>query len=166
MFKFSFAFISITIFAFVSMVFPVYAETGTAMKYKQLSTTLVMAGNGKLALNSKEAIALFERALVANPANVQALSGLGRAYEANGETGKGLKYYRQALAIDPNDTQTLGLQGVAFLKREMLNRATANRDRLARLCQNGCGALDTLTTAIDQYISKTPIAAEGHGIKG
>jgi len=41
----------------------------------------------------------------------------------------------------------------AFLKREMFDRADANRAKLARLCPNGCAALSSVDTAIKAYLA-------------
>ncbi|MBL4639480.1 MAG: hypothetical protein JKY57_03010, partial [Kordiimonadaceae bacterium] len=63
----------------------------------------------------------------------------------------GLKYYRQALEIEPNDKQALEVQTLAFLKRDMTDKANGNRDKLARLCVSGCPALDVVVSAIEAY---------------
>lgn len=121
-------------------------------KYKDTSRELVVQAHVALTSESAEdAQLLFERALVANPANLQALIGLGKSHEAQGRVGRGLKYYRQALSIDPNAFTALEAQALAFLKRDMVERAEANRDKLARLCTGGCGELDTVDTAIKGY---------------
>lgn len=128
------------------------AVAQTANKYQSLSRELAAAG--KVAMKGEktdEATALFERALVADPSNVQALVGLGMASEAKGKLGKSLKYYRQALEIEPNDKPALEAQALAFLKRDMVDRATTNRDKLARLCSTGCDALDEVDSALEAY---------------
>lgn len=121
-------------------------------KYKDASRMLVSQATMALkADNPDEALVLYERALVADPANLNALIGLGKTHEAQGRVGRGLKYYRQALAIDPNAHPALEAQAVAFLKRDMVERAEANREKLARLCTAGCQALDAVNTALDGY---------------
>lgn len=121
-------------------------------KYKDASHQLVSQAVAALkADKADEALALYERALVANPANLQALIGLGKSHEAQGRIGRGLKYYRQALAVDPNALPALEAQAVAFLKRDMVSRAEANREKLARLCTEGCGSLDKVETALEAY---------------
>ena len=121
-------------------------------KYKDVSTQLAREAIMALtAERTEDAQLLFERALVANPANIDALIGLGKTHEALGKVGRGLKYYRQALAIDPNAFPALEAQAVAFLKRDMVDRAEANRDKLARLCVAGCEALEKVEVAIEGY---------------
>lgn len=124
-------------------------------KYQHVSSRLVSEAKAALSIEKiDDAQYLFERALVANPANTDALLGLGRAHEAQGRVGKGLKYYRQALEIEPNDVKALEAQALAFLKREMFDRADNNRAKLARLCPKGCEALDSVEVAIEAYLAK------------
>jgi len=107
----------------------------------------------------EEALTLYERALVANPANVQVLIGLGRTHEALGRVGRGLKYYRQALAVDPNALPALEAQAVAFLKRDLVERSEANREKLARLCPTGCDQLESVETALEAYKAEKAAAS-------
>ncbi len=121
-------------------------------KYRNVSKTLVsQAVMAQKSDRAEEAQILFERALVADPANLQALIGLGKTHEAQGRVGRGLKYYRQALAIDPNEHIALEAQAVAFLKRDLVERAEANHAKLERLCTDGCKALDAVAGALDSY---------------
>ena len=134
-------------------------------KFQKVSSQLVAQANA--ALETKQFVdaqLLYERALVAAPANTKALIGLGRSHEEQGRVGKGLKYYRQALEIEPNDQTALEVQALAFLKRDMKERADSNREKLARLCASGCAALASVETAIEAYqvtnAEKTATVAE------
>lgn len=140
----------------------VFAGAATASdKYKDTSRILVSEASMALASEKAEdAQLLFERALVAHPANLEALVGLGKSHEAQGRVGRGLKYYRQALAIDPNAHAALEAQALAFLKRDMVDRAQSNRDKLARLCSAGCDALSTVEAALDGYVAKDTVVAD------
>jgi len=136
---------------------PIQASSDT--KYINVSRQLVAEANVALqAEQVEDAKLLFERALVAYPANTNALLGLGRTHEAKGEIGRGLKYYRQALEIEPNDQGLLEIQALAFLKREMLDRADANRAKLVRLCPNSCTELETVESALKAYLAKDKVA--------
>lgn len=144
-----------TISAMAGMITLIGAFSGQVAaddKYRDVSRLLVQeAVMAQKADKSEEAQTLFERALVADPANLQALIGLGQTHEAQGRVGRGLKYYRQALAIDPNEHVALEAQAVAFLKRDMIDRAEANREKLERLCANGCRALEAVSSALETY---------------
>lgn len=144
------------------------ASAQTETKFQKVSRHLVAQAN--VALDTEqfaEAQLLYERALVAAPANIAALIGLGRSHEGQGRVGKGLKYYRQALEIEPNDQRALEVQALAFLKRDMKDRADSNREKLARLCTAGCSALATVETAIEAYqvekAEQTATVAESNG---
>jgi len=127
-----------------------FAEAET--KYDKISNQLVSQANTAMSdQHFADAQLFYERALVANPASITALIGLGRAHEGQGRVGKGLKYYRQALEIEPNDQGALEVQALAFLKRDMIDRADNNREKLARLCSNGCPALASVETALKDY---------------
>ena len=123
--------------------------------YKSLSRELVRDGNEALAMEDAEAAKdLFERALVANPASVTALIGLGKSFEAMDSVPKGLKFYRHALAIEPNNLDALEAQSLAFLKRGLYDEAELNRDKLKRLCRAGCPALTDVEEALTAYLSQ------------
>lgn len=146
-----------------SLASPAFAQT--AEKYRLFSNDLVAKAAADMKSNEPRAAqALYERALVANPANVDALIGLGRAHEAQGHVGSGLKYYRKALEIEPNDRDALEVQALAFLKRNLAEKAEGNRDKLARICQSGCTELNTVETAIEEYRARqasAELAKEG-----
>ena len=157
---------AVSVAALVVSLSPLAAETGK--KFQAVSDKLAAeAATALLAQpaggdGSNGAQVLYERALVANPANIAALIGLGRTHEKGGRVGKSLKYYRQALELEPNHLDALGLQGKAFLSKEMLDRAEANRDKLSRLCPQSCQQLDDLEVAIEGYKAEvTAIESKG-----
>jgi len=67
---------------------------------------LSLAHKGSLEFKEKEygqqAVVIFENTLKNDPNNMQALLGIGYAYEIMEEYEKSLAYYNQALALDPN----------------------------------------------------------------
>jgi tetratricopeptide (TPR) repeat protein len=124
----------------------------TSNKHQLLSSTLVVDAERALSTNKiDDAKLLFERALVANPSNIRALIGLGKTHELKGLTGRGLTYYRLALEVEPNDQDALEAQSLAFLKKNLYDRAEANRDRLKQVCSNGCTQLDAVENALKVY---------------
>ncbi|MFC3050916.1 tetratricopeptide repeat protein [Kordiimonas pumila] len=128
----------------------------TSPKFQAISKQLVVSAEAaQVEEKSDDAMVLYERALVANPSNVDALVGLARTHEILGSVGKGLKYYRQALEIEPDDTSALEGQAVAFIKRDMTDRAKDNLDKLVKLCPEGCASLSIVEAAIADYDAKT-----------
>lgn len=119
---------------------------------ERVASALVLAGEQQLSdENYADAQRSFERALVANPASVVALLNLGRVHEAQGRVGRSLKYYRQALQIDPRNQKGLEAQAMAFLKRSLVDRAERNADRLAEICGDTCVSVETVRTAIANH---------------
>jgi Tfp pilus assembly protein PilF len=108
------------------------------------------------ALNAKNyaaAIDDFETALAVDPKNRTAFIGLARVAQAQGLPGKAVKYYREALQLDPNDLAALEGQGQAFAERGAKARAQANLDRIRTLCRSDCAPAKRLETAISQTVA-------------
>lgn len=101
-----------------------------------------------------EALDLFEASVVADPRNTAAYIGLGRTYQQLGMPGRALRYYRQALTINPNDPVALELQAIGFAASGMSQQATANLQRLRRVCASNCTAA---IQRIDAAIAKGPV---------
>lgn len=114
-----------------------------------LSLQMLKAGETQLAArDTAAAIQSFEAALAADPRNRTAYVGLARAAVADGLPGRAVRYYREALQIDPNDLNALELQGLALVERGAMPRAQENLDRLKTLCEAPCPAADRLALAI------------------
>lgn len=114
-----------------------------------LSVSLVEKGQVLLAGRQYDAaIDRFETALAVDPRNVQAYIGLAEVAKAQGLPGKSVRFYREALGIDPNNREALSGQGVAFLQRGARPRAEANLERLKTLCGGTCPEAARLQTAL------------------
>ena len=81
--------------------------------------------------------------------------GLARAAEADGLPGKAVRFYREALEIEPNDLAALEMQGVALVERGAKARAESNLERVKTLCEGPCPQADRLAAAIARG-PKTP----------
>lgn len=80
---------------------------------------------------------LFERAIVANPANAPAYAHLGAVHHATGDVRLARKYFGIALSIDP--TELDALSGLARLDIAEGNReAAAERLRVLRIHCESC----------------------------
>lgn len=114
-----------------------------------LSLQMMKAGEAQLAAGKTQAaMDSFEAALAADPRNRRAYVGMGRAAEAEGLPGKAVRFYREALEIDPNDLNALELQGVALVERGAKARAEGNLERMKKLCAGPCPQADRLSAAI------------------
>ncbi len=127
-----------------------------------LSLQMLAAGEAQLgARNTAEAIQNFEAALAADPRNRRAYIGLARAAEANGLPGRAIRYYREALQIDPNDLTALELQGIALVERGAKSRAEENLSRVKALCEAPCAPADRLAAAIAKGPAPKPEQTAG-----
>jgi Tfp pilus assembly protein PilF len=124
-----------------------------------LSLQFLKAGEAQLAAGKAQAATdSFEAALAADPRNRSAYMGLGRAAEAQGLPGKAVRFYREALELDPNDLTALEAQGLALVERGATARAGDNLERVKKLCQGSCPEADRLAAAIARG-PKVPAAA-------
>ncbi len=94
------------------------------------------------------AVGEFETALAIDPKNRKAYIGIAKAMQAQGLHGSAVKYYREALQLDPNDLSALGEQGVALAQRGAKTRAQANLDRIRQLCKTDCAEARKVAGAI------------------
>ena len=96
----------------------------------------------------QDATDLFETALVVDPRNRQAYIGLARAAQGEKLPGKAIKFYAEALALEPNDVAALAGQGEAYVQRGAVERARRNLERVRTLCKGPCPQATTLAAVI------------------
>ena len=95
-----------------------------------------------------EATDMLETALAVDPRNRQAYIGLARAAEGQKLPGKAIKFYFEALKLEPNDVAALAGQGEALVQRGAVERAKQNLARIKTLCANPCPQATQLAAAI------------------
>ena len=91
---------------------------------------------------------LLETALAIDPKNRGAYIAMGKVATAQALPGKAVRFYREALSIDPNDVAALSGQGVALVDRGAVEQAKANLAKVRTLCKTECGPATTLAAAI------------------
>src|SRR4051812_37925525 len=96
----------------------------------------------------QEATDTLESALAVDPRNRAAFVGLARVAQAQKLPGKALKFYAEALKLEPNDVAALAGQGEALVQRGAVERAKANLVRVRSLCGGACPQATTLAAAI------------------
>lgn len=113
------------------------------------SVALLTQGQAALkAGNAAGAEDLLETALAVDPRNRAAYVALGRSAAAQGLPGKAVRFYREALALDPNDTTALSGQGAALVDRGAVARARDNLARIKTICKGDCPPAQSLAAAI------------------
>lgn len=96
----------------------------------------------------QEATDLYETALAVDPRNRQAYIGLARAAQGLKLPGKAIKFYFEALKLEPNDVVALAGQGEALVQRGAVERAKLNLERIKKLCTTPCPQATQLAAAI------------------
>lgn len=125
------------------------------------STTLTQQGMALVGQGRwLEAMDQFETALAVDARNRQAYIGLARAAQGEKLPGKAVKFYYEALQLEPNDIEALTGQGEALVQRGAVERAKANLARLRTLCKGDCPQVQTLAAAIAKGPPAEVLAAQ------
>jgi Flp pilus assembly protein TadD len=107
-----------------------------------------------------EAIDLLETALAVDPRNRPAYIALARVAVAQRLPGKAIRFYGEALSIEPNDVNALEGQGEAYVQRGAVDRARANLERLRTVCGASCPQVTTLAAVIQRGPPPEVLAAQ------
>ena len=113
-----------------------------SLALSQQAQTLTAAGR------YSDAIDALESALAIDPKNRGGYIGLARVAQAQALPGKAIKFYSEALKLEPNDVNALSGQGEAMVARGAVERAKRNLDKLKSVCGNPCPQATTLSAAI------------------
>lgn len=149
------------------MLISVVLASGAAARDDVLKPqSVLMATIGAAALakgDNVAAIDAFEAAIAADPKNVAAYKGMARGYEAQGLPGKAVRFYREALVLNPSDIEALEGQGEALITRGATARAQINLARIKALCKTACAPAVRLESALakaGQLAEATPKSAD------
>jgi Tfp pilus assembly protein PilF len=108
-----------------------------------------------------EANDLLETALAVDPRNRGAYVALARVALAQHMPGKAVRYYGDALRIEPNDVNALAGQGEALVQRGAVERARQNLQRVQTLCgRNACPQAQQLAAIIQRGPPAEVLAAQ------
>lgn len=102
----------------------------------------------------------METALAIDPRNRGAYLGLGKVARAQGLQGKAIRYYREALLLDPTDVHALAGQGQAMVEKGAIAKARENLAQVKNLCKDGCAAATQLAATIDKGVPPTVLMAK------
>lgn len=128
-----------------------------------VSVALVERGKAALAAGDYEAADdALEAALVADPANRAAFVAMGRVAMAQELYGQAVAMTRKALVLEPTDRDALLVQTEALVAMGAIERAKANRERLAKLCPTGCAQLTQSDERIALAAATPPATARAN----
>jgi len=91
----------------------------------------------------------FETALAVDPRNRGAFIALGDVARQQQLQGKAVRFYKNALALDPADMTALAGTVNALVDRGALANARETLSRMKTLCRTDCGEVAKLNTLID-----------------
>lgn len=99
--------------------------------------------------NLDRATDLIETALAVDPRNRAAFLELATVADKEQLPGKAIRFYREALAIQPNDIGALQGQGEALVQKGAMEAARENLARIKTLCgKKPCPQATALTATI------------------
>ena len=113
----------------------------------------------KAAGNLDGAFDALESAVTVDPRNRQAFIVLAEVAEARGLSGKAIRFYREALTLEPNDQVALKGQGEALVAKGAMARAKENLAKLRTLCKSDCASANALAAVIAK--GPPPVATAG-----
>jgi tetratricopeptide (TPR) repeat protein len=126
-----------------------------------LSVALVTQANTDIAASRFDAaIDALETALAVDPRNRQAYLMLAQVARKQQLPGKAVRFYREALLLDPNDVNALSGQGEAFVQKGALAKARENLTRIQKLCVTSCPDQVKLAAAIEKGAAAPVVAAQ------
>jgi tetratricopeptide (TPR) repeat protein len=98
-----------------------------------------------------EALKLFFR--IKNREQARVLGSIGYSTRKLGDIDKGIDYYRQALAVDPDYTKARQYLGEAYLLKNDVGKAKEQLDEIADRCGGPCEDYELLVAAIAAHVS-------------
>jgi len=111
--------------------------------------SLILQGEASLAAGDTQgAIDAFEAALAVDPAYTPIFVHLAEAVRANGLQGKAIRYYREALARDPDNFAAIAGEGAATCREGAIEKAKRNLARLQSMCGDNCPETVALRSSI------------------
>src|SRR3546814_875540 len=95
-----------------------------------------------------------------DPRNRAAFNALGEVARLQGLTGKSIRFYREALLLDPTDLKALAGQGQSMVEKGAIARAKENLAKMQTLCRASCGEVAQLSASIEKGHEKTQLTAK------
>jgi len=105
----------------------------------------------------------YESALAADPRNRRAFIALAEVARKQGLQGKAIRFYGDALILDPADIDALGGQGQAMVEKGALAQANANLAKMKSLCRGECPAIASLANSIETRSRQAQLGANDGG---
>ena len=139
----------------LALVLTTVSSVGTGQRLRvsvdPRATALLMAAREAVAGNRLDvANDTLETALAVDPHNRDAYALLADVAGRQGLPGKAIRFYREALAIDPADVAVLAGQGEAMVQKGAVTKARENLARIRTLCAKSCPESARLAASIER----------------
>lgn len=137
--------------AALSLLLAVSASVGSSAERAPdpRAVLLISKGDAAMAADDPQAATdAYEAALAVDPAYTTILLKLAEAARAEDLQGKAIRYYREALARDPDNFAAISGEGEALLEKGAIEKARRNLARLQSMCGEGCNETQRLAVAI------------------
>lgn len=121
---------------------------------------LASAKTAQAAGDLETAADTLETALAVDPRNRAAYVTLGQVSEARGLSGRAIRFYREALKLEPNDIAALKGQGQAYVAKGAVLRARENLSKIKKLCNGNCPEAAMLAATIAKGPPPMALAAQ------
>ncbi len=111
----------------------------------------VLIVQGEAAMNAgktQAAIDAYEAALAVDPGYTPIFIKLAEAARGDGLQGKAIRYYREALARDPENFAAISGEGAALVEKGAVEKAKRNLAHLQSKCGDSCPETVALQTRI------------------
>lgn len=105
---------------------------------------------------------LLETALAVDPRNRAAFIELGAVARAQGLPGKAIRFYREALELEPNDRAALVGQGDALVQKGAVTKAKENLAKLKQVCNGACPEEQQLAAMIEKGPPPAVLSAQAN----
>ena len=113
------------------------------------SMALLQQGRAEQAAGNLDgATDVLESALAVDPRNRMAFVALAEISRARGLPGKAIRFYHEALLLEPNDASALRAQGEAMVAKGAVEKAKENLAKIKAICANQCGDATQLAAVI------------------
>lgn len=110
--------------------------------------------------NLQGAIDAYETSLAVDPRNRSSFIALGEVARVQGLTGKSIRFYREALLLDPTDVHALAGQGEAMVDKGAIEKAKENLAKMKSICRSACGEVAMLSAAIEKGSQTAQLTAK------
>ncbi len=149
--------------AALSLLFAVSASVGSSADRAPDARAVLLVAKGDAAMSAEDpqaATDAYEAAFAVDPGYTPILLKLAEAARAEELQGKAIRYYREALARDPDNFEAISGEGEALLEKGAIEKARRNLARLESMCGEGCNETRRLAVALSTQPEDRVLTAE------